>query len=177
MLTQIVAVLAARLANADVIPLSPSAYTEDFRLHLEEIEALAVEEGFRLDLDGLRGAIDEFAAEGDLPGVRRATANGTLSPASANGISWEVLQLERLWLESAGLPDRPWFKSLYAAPDPETGYSPWLLPLLRKAVEDRDTNMARSAVASYERIFRLLRERVRTLDRMAIPLAGEGDTR
>jgi hypothetical protein len=52
-----------------------------------------------------------------------------------------------------------------------------LLPLLRKAVEDRDTNMARSAVASYERIFRLLRERVRTLDRMAIPLAGEGDTR
>ena len=177
MLTQIVAVLAARLANSDVIPLSPSAYAEDFRLHLEEIDALAVEEGFRLDLDGLRGAIDEFAAEGDLPGVRRATANGTLSPASANGISWEVLQLERLWLESAGLPDRPWFKSLYAAPDPETGYSPWLLPLLREAVEDRDTNMARSAVASYERIFRLLRERVRTLDRMAIPLAGEGDTR
>ncbi|MBZ0111529.1 MAG: M28 family peptidase [Thermoanaerobaculia bacterium] len=177
MLTQIVAVLAARLANADVIPLSPAAYADDFRLHLEEIDVLAGKANFSLNLDGLRAAIDDFASAGDLSGVSRATANGTLSPASANGISWEILQLERLWLENSGLPERPWYKSLYAAPDPETGYSPWLLPLLRKAVEDRDPSLARSAITSYERIFRLLRERVRTLDRLAVPLANEGDTR
>ena len=170
MLTKVVALLAARLSNADVIPIRPKFYARDFRTRLDSIEELAKERGLELETASLRKALADFLAEPGMGRVLEALDDGSLSTASANGISWELLQLERLWLDPQGLPSRPWYKSLYAAPDPNSGYAPWLLPLLRGAVEDSDPGAARQAIEAYERIFRLLRERVRTLERLSVPL-------
>ncbi len=173
MLSRIVALLAARLSNADVIPLDPKGYASDFRRRLRDLEERAVEKGLRLDFGALRAAVDALEAQPGAREVLAALAEGRLTPAAANGVSWEVLALERLWIDAAGLEDRPWYKSLYAAPDPETGYAPWLLPPLRQAIEEGSTPAARRAVEAYERVFRLLRERLRILERLAEPLASD----
>ncbi len=43
-------------------------------------------------------------------------------------------QWPKVWLDSAGLPERPWFQNLYVAPDETSGYASWTLPGLRKAL-------------------------------------------
>ena len=37
-----------------------------------------------------------------------------------------------------GLPGRPSYRNLYAATDPDSGYSAWMLPGLRSLVEGRN---------------------------------------
>ena len=49
-----------------------------------------------------------------------------------------LMRIERLWIVERGLPGRPWYRSLYAAPDPTNGYGGWMLPALRYAVEHDD---------------------------------------
>ena len=39
-----------------------------------------------------------------------------------------LLSLERTLLHEEGLQERPWYRSLYASPDPFSGYASWMLP-------------------------------------------------
>ncbi|MEY4822049.1 MAG: hypothetical protein RLY72_1701 [Planctomycetota bacterium] len=53
----------------------------------------------------------------------------------------ELKRLHRLttmWVSDAGLPNRPWFRNLYAATDRYSGYATEAWPLAREAVEDAD---------------------------------------
>jgi N-acetylated-alpha-linked acidic dipeptidase len=75
------------------------------------------------------------------------------------------MSMEREWLAENGLPGRPWYRSLYAAPDPGSGYSPWMLPLLRQAVEDRDSSAITAAIDTYARIFERLERTLGAIER------------
>ena len=48
------------------------------------------------------------------------------------------MSAERCWLYEPGLPQRPWFRNLYAATDPDSGYAAWMLPGLRYFIEPQD---------------------------------------
>ena len=50
-------------------------------------------------------------------------------------------QVERVFLDAKGLPNRPWFRHLLIAPGLTTGYAPWPFPALQQAVEERDAAM------------------------------------
>jgi N-acetylated-alpha-linked acidic dipeptidase len=52
-----------------------------------------------------------------------------------------LIQVERAFLKSEGLPGRPWFRHQLIAPGLTTGYAPWPFPGLREAVEKRDAAM------------------------------------
>ncbi|MEZ6235396.1 MAG: M20/M25/M40 family metallo-hydrolase [Phycisphaerales bacterium] len=60
---------------------------------------------------------------------------------------------ERAWLDPDGLPDRPWFRNLFAATDEFSGYAAWVLPGVEAALDREDPAMFR-------------REVVRVLERM-----------
>jgi N-acetylated-alpha-linked acidic dipeptidase len=49
-------------------------------------------------------------------------------------INQKLKQLEKVFLHEKGMPFGDWYKSLYVASDPYTGYSSWLLPALKYCV-------------------------------------------
>lgn len=60
--------------------------------------------------------------------------------------------MERDWLEPSGLPGRPWYRNLYAAPDETSGYAAWPLPGLQKAALEADQAMAKAQAARLEEV-------------------------
>jgi N-acetylated-alpha-linked acidic dipeptidase len=71
-----------------------------------------------------------------------------------------LLRLERGWLVPDGLPERPWFRNLFAATDPDSGYAPWMLPGLRWAVERKRAREIDEMSARYVTAYRELAERM-----------------
>jgi len=100
------------------------------------------------------GALIERAEEqavtaGALGGRLRAAArSGALDDARCVMVDELLRGLERAWLSEAGLPERPWYRNLYTAPDESSGYAAWPLPGLQKASADSDARVAKDQVAS-----------------------------
>ena len=169
LVTQVTALAAARLANADVLPLDPAAYGADTRRSAEALAERAVRAGQAADLGRLEAAALRFegkarvAREGWLADLEA----GRLDPDSLARINARLLRADRLWARPAGLPGRPWYKSTFVAPDDDTGYDSWLLPLLRAPLERGDGRAFAQAEETYLDVLRRLEEQV------ASPLALE----
>ena len=57
-----------------------------------------------------------------------------------------AIRCERQWLHVDGLPDRPWFRNLFAATDEFSGYAAWVLPGVEAALDREDPAMFRREV-------------------------------
>jgi len=151
MLTRAVAVTLARLANADALPLDPEAYAPDLRRHLTALDELSRIRGLSLDLAPLRAAIDilEAAAHSFNDRLKLTLDHpDSFSPERRAAIAATLRSLESAWRDDHGLPGRPWYRSLYMAPDETSGYAAWPLPALRQAVEDANPEAAAKAAES-----------------------------
>ena len=138
MLTQMVVTFLARFAEADLLPLEPAAYGDGAA---ERLQALVRQAG-----DGeRRGALERLAAAASAAAERWRTveqaaagrlAAGALDAAAVEAANRELRAADRAWVSRRGLPGRPWYRNLYAAPDADSGYAPWLLPGLTAVIED-----------------------------------------
>jgi len=136
-LARIDGVVALRFANADVLPYDVSSYPTDVLIHLADIERRADEQALAFDAEPLRSAVTDLTrAAIDFRRTRDARlASGgaeALTAATVNGL---LIGLEKAWLHQQGLQERPWSRSVYASPDPFSGYASWMLPGLRYEVE------------------------------------------
>lgn len=166
--TRVVNILIARLAEADVLPLDPGLYGLDTQRHLKDLEGrMASTEMKAIDLQPLGVRAGALASRADAVYSKwlEALSQGDLSTQELASMNETLISLERHWLHEPGIPDRPWFRSLYASTDADSGYAPWMLPWLRHAVENEDPESARRALAAYERV----------LDDLEQALAGPGD--
>ncbi len=169
LVARLTALVAARLANADVLPLDPAAYGSDTRRSAEALADRAARAGEAADLGRLEASAQRFerrarvAREGWLADLEA----GRLEPDAVARINARLLRADRLWTRPAGLPGRPWYKSTFVAPDDETGYDSWLLPLLRAPLERGDPSAFAQAEEGYLDVLRRLEEQV------AAPLALE----
>ena len=59
----------------------------------------------------------------------------------AKAINDTLIQVERAFLNTEGLPKRPWFRHMLIAPGLTTGYAAWPFPALQQAIEERDAAM------------------------------------
>ncbi|MEM1204056.1 MAG: M28 family peptidase [Acidobacteriota bacterium] len=137
MLTRMVNRMSARLANGALLPLDPVRYGEDLRGHLADLSERAGDLGHAVEFSRLRAAADvykEHATE-TWDALRSAVADGRLQGDALDRANELLLGFEREWLHDPGLPERPWYRNLYAATDPDSGYASWMLPALRWAVE------------------------------------------
>ena len=80
----------------------------------------------------------------------------------------QLIQTERVFLDPAGLPKRPWYENLMYAPGLYTGYGVKTLPAVREAIEqkqwpDVDQEIVRTA-AAIEREATLLKAATQTLN-------------
>jgi N-acetylated-alpha-linked acidic dipeptidase len=169
MVTRVTTRLLGRLANADLLPLDPALYGPETLRHLENLDKVAAEREVEVDLtplkEGARRYGERSAAVRDK--TLAALAAGRLDGdalAEANRI---LLHLERRWLDPAGLPGRPWFRNLFGAPDADAGYSAWMLPALRQAIETGDAAGAAQWVGSYQEVFDRLESDLTRLDALS----------
>jgi N-acetylated-alpha-linked acidic dipeptidase len=166
--------LAMRLAGSEVVPFRFSPYATALERELDELErslvrknrlaALGEKEVIAIDLTPVREALIAFGEAGErLDGaVDRAVAEQEAGRVEA--LNRALIQIERAFLSSDGLPARPWFRHLLYAPGLTTGYGAWPFPELAEAVESRDQELA---VRGVERLTGVLAEATRRLEAAA----------
>ncbi|MCW5777183.1 MAG: hypothetical protein KIS87_12165, partial [Phycisphaeraceae bacterium] len=166
MIARMTVATTARLAEAPLLPLDPVAGVSSLRRHLGDLTKRGVETGVfgRPEAEGGEAgggggglgpvaeelaALDAAAAQCEAAALRAcdaleaALAEGRLTGDELAEANAALFAAQRAWSDEAGLTDRPWYKSLYIATDPDTGYGSWPLPGLRRAVEDGDAEGVR----------------------------------
>jgi len=152
-------ILALRLANADLLPYDVGRYGADLALHVASLEKRAAELEVAVRLDSLRRAVADLgAATGLMAAAREAYLDRGSHPlAELTDLNRQLLALERGLLHEEGLQYNSWGRSLYAGPDPFSGYACWLLPGIRYELEAGDA----AGVAQWEAVY------VDAVDRLA----------
>jgi len=171
LVARVTALAAARVADGGVLPLELSRYGQDVVRHVRDLGARAEELGMELDLQELLEAGSEFEerARVTMEYVRAAAAGGRLDGAALASVNALLLSFERLWLDPGGLPGRPWFRNLFAATDPTSGYAAWMLPEVRHYVEAGDAAGAAAAARRLESSLSLMTEALRSLRALTPP--------
>jgi N-acetylated-alpha-linked acidic dipeptidase len=138
-LARVDGVLALRLANADVIPFDVARYGTDIIEHATGLEELGRTLEVPVALDALKRAAETFTETARrFEAARDAWLARGGDPAAAGSINRRLIALEKAFIDMEGLQQRPWSRSLYASPDPFSGYASWMLPGIRYEIETRN---------------------------------------
>ncbi len=135
---QVFGMMALRLANADVIPYDIKRYGTDLHTHFEGLQKLTNaydKSATPFSFDALIKASDELKKLGE----ECEAALKTASEKNRKAINIELLSLERQWIDKQGMPYGNWYRSLYASPDPFSGYASWMLPAFQYEAAIRST--------------------------------------
>jgi N-acetylated-alpha-linked acidic dipeptidase len=168
-LARVDGILALRLANADVIPYDVVRYGTDIEQHATALEKLAVDRGMDVRLESLKVAARELAdAARGYEAARDAFTARTDAAAPDARTTLQVantrlIALEKAFIDERGLQDRPWSRSLYASPDPFSGYASWMLPGLQYEIETGNRGGVREWEERYVQAVRELSARVASL--------------
>jgi N-acetylated-alpha-linked acidic dipeptidase len=97
-------------------------------------------------------ASDDLTRAGEEYDKAVGVAGVNLAPTVSGQLNEQLLQTERMLIDSAGLPNRPWFENLIYAPGFYTGYGVKTMPGVREAIEQKqwsavDPQIARVAAA------------------------------
>jgi N-acetylated-alpha-linked acidic dipeptidase len=135
---QVFGVMALRLSNADVLPYNVSRYGNDLRTHFEGLQKLTKaydKSANAFSFESLIKAADELKKAGeDCEAVLK-----NYNEANKKSINSELLLLERQWIDKQGMPYGNWYRSLYASPDPYSGYASWMLPGFQYEAANKST--------------------------------------
>ena len=118
-------------------------YASDLLEHSREIKDLATAHGVPLQP---RPAAEDHPAARTICGAFQSARDDFLAGPVANDeelsrLNTHLIALEKAFLSKRGLQNRPWSRSLYAAPDPFSGYASWMLPGLRYEIETGGRNI------------------------------------
>jgi len=158
MISQVGAVLAARLANADLLPHEPAAAAPRIHAELNRLKELASRRSLdfdRTEVDTALAAFEEQATafQNETIDLLRS---GELDATSLPVVNRSIVALERRWLDPAGLHNRSWYRNLLVATDPFTGYGAWILPALHEAIADADGPRLELMLGRYVRVLRAM---------------------
>jgi N-acetylated-alpha-linked acidic dipeptidase len=147
---RLVAVITARLANADVIPFDFGAlggYLAQLAAPAPPANRIREPNLARItaDLAAVTAAANELQVAGErLVAVRDSVlARGGLPPATLARVSKAMRQVEPLLTRPEGLPGRPFMKNLVFASDRDNGYANIALPGIAEALRANDVDLAR----------------------------------
>lgn len=171
MLSRVVSAIAARLAHEPILPLDQRAVADDLSMKIASLAEWANELDAPFDAAALKTAVDAYRDAASGLGARLDAAP-VLSKGDLATLNARLRAFDRMWLYEEGLPGRPWWRNLYAASDPYSGYAAWMLPLLREAIESGEAETINHTIALYEdvleRLTNALRETTETLPPVAV---------
>jgi len=165
-LVKIWGLVTLRLANADAIPLDPSAYADrlgDFVKDLRrrpELSREGADPRLREAVKEIESAIGSLRASAAVFGRRRDAALAGMSGDALISLNRKALRFERMFLSTDGIPGRPWYRHLVYAP--KYTYAPEIFPGVSEGLDAQDTpravEQARRLAAAIRRASELLRE-------------------
>jgi N-acetylated-alpha-linked acidic dipeptidase len=143
------AVIALRLANADVLPYDYVEFAQVMKQHLASTERAVQGRGWQLSLDTLRQAINAMeGAASTLARVRDAAlARNAASKRARERANTALLRVERALSRPEGLRTRPWYRGLIYAADENNGYSTMVFPSVNEAIRAGDRKLAAREIA------------------------------
>ena len=179
---RLLGLFAMRLASPEVVPLRYGSYADALRELLDDLERQAIRRQreamipdeeetavMRADFEPVRRALDQLSRAG---GNLDATVEQVVAAQdreAADVLSRELIQIERSFLSTEGLPNRPWFRNLIYAPGLTTGYASWPFPEIAEAVENGDQELFDRGVG---RVVERLQEASRQMDSVAAAVSG-----
>jgi N-acetylated-alpha-linked acidic dipeptidase len=140
---QLVGLMSLRLANADLVPYQLGRYATDLRAHFRQAEAAiglyAKPEQFA-GFKKASAAIDALAQASETAEKKLAAVlAGSLAKAEQAKLNQQLLALEKNFIDEKGMYFGAWYRSLYAANDPYSGYGAWVLPGIQYEIENKAT--------------------------------------
>ena len=153
MVTRMTNAFVAMLAQSAVLPAGAARHGHDALRVLDALRSRAPEGPGAGAIDALRARARRTAEAGARLDAAIVTAGSTLSSAARARIDAALIELDRAWIDPAGLDGRPWFRSLLAASDRDSGYAAVMLPLLAEAIGSGDVERVRAAAERYQRVF------------------------
>jgi N-acetylated-alpha-linked acidic dipeptidase len=165
MVSRLTCAIVAELSAAPVVPLSCARHGSEAARLLESVRARTADASVAASIDALGRRAMALESAGARVDEAIVSAAPVLGAAARAQLDAALLDLDRAWIDPAGLDGRPWFRSLFCATDRDNGYAPKMLPLLSEATESGDRGRAEEA----------LRRMGRALDRLdaAIRRAAE----
>ena len=109
-------------------------------------------------VDALKQSTDAYAAA-----VKQKLAAGTIDKKQSEAINRDLRQLEKAFIDPDGMAFGKWYKSLYAAPDPYSGYADWMLPAFLYEASLKSTANLPAIEARYSAAIGKLTEQINTL--------------
>ncbi|HNV28780.1 MAG TPA: M28 family peptidase [Cyclobacteriaceae bacterium] len=159
-------VMALRLANADVIPYDISRYGTDLKTHFEGLQKLTKaydKTTVPFSFDALIKAADDLKKTGD----ECQAALKTVNESNKKAINAELLLLERQWIDKQGMPYGSWYRSLYASPDPYSGYASWMLPAFQYEAANKSTANLKMWEQKYLDAISRIKTKLETITKLA----------
>ncbi len=136
-LADVYGLVALRFANADILPYDIESYAKDIILHFEGLsdrDSKSYMKAFDSEiLRDLENQVNQYLNLRDTY-LAEFSSNGA---APLDEINRLLIGLERNFLHEDGLPFSKWLRSLYAAPDPYSGYASWMFPSYMYAIEEQ----------------------------------------
>lgn len=151
---QVALLLALRLAQADLPPLTQSStagFVRDALTALGAAHPGRVPDEFAAAVDALVSA----AARADAAMAALLASDATPSDETLHTLGLRLAGAERRGLDDAGLPGRPWFRHLLVSTSPVDGYGTLALPGLALALDGVDGDPKTEGLRLYARLLEM----------------------
>ncbi|QHN04523.1 M28 family peptidase [Granulicella sp. WH15] len=172
-LAQTAGIMSIRMADADVVPYQFNDFADTIHTYVSEVKKLAdtirtaTRERNADIADGVYKALYDPKKTMVPPSVEKVApylnfapldqASDDLTAAAAAyekafmahpnpSVNTQLMQSDRVLIDPAGLPNRPWFQNMIYAPGFYTGYGVKTLPMVREAIEQKDWDSVDNAI-------------------------------
>lgn len=156
MVSRMAAVIAARLANADLLPTQPHRVIDEASSSLRAMDGRLPDRAL-----GQAEALQERFAQLSRRLENRSNRlvatleNGILDPRRVNA---QTRWIDLAWTPRAGLREREWLRNRFVAPDATSGYSSWPLPGIRYELEVGDSRNLTDTITDLEAVLDRIEE-------------------
>jgi len=143
---QLVSVILARLANADILPLDYASFGTELSALVAQLDSGLARKRWTVTTQGLRDALDRLTGVARVFNAARDSA-ASVDPARAARVNHALMQVERRLTRPEGLVSRPWYRSLQFASDMDNGYATMAFPTVNEAIRYADAATAERELA------------------------------
>lgn len=172
MITRVTNAVAAMLADSPVVPLSAARHGAAAARVLADLRKAATDSDAAAAIGALEARFAALGEQGAQLDAAIASAIPTLDAARAAAVTRALLALDRAWVDGQGLQGRPWYRSLLAASDRDSGYASIMLPLMTEAVQAKDWKAVGASARRYGQVADRLAAAMATAHAAVKPVAA-----